>query len=232
MWEISNVSHLPFKWISNRQRRNYLIICNNSFYLSNAYFCSIMWVNPVSASPVNKRNPNFVTIAAVVALVPASAGTVLNEEPDMFHDDVIKWKHFPCYWPFVWGIHLSPVNSPHKGQWHGALMFSMICAWTNDWINTMETSVIWEPSCSLCHHCKVHPGLSGYQGFRITFIGSTTSYQMGDEISRNLVAFRPVGVRQQVTTPTEINLATVTVEKLRRLSKMTDASSDIMNGFW
>ena len=21
-----------------------------------------------------------------------------------FHDDVIKWKHFPRYWPFVWGI--------------------------------------------------------------------------------------------------------------------------------
>ena len=21
------------------------------------------------------------------------------------HDDVIKWKHFPHYWPFVWGIH-------------------------------------------------------------------------------------------------------------------------------
>ena len=21
------------------------------------------------------------------------------------HDDVIKWKHFPRYWPFVWGIH-------------------------------------------------------------------------------------------------------------------------------
>ena len=21
------------------------------------------------------------------------------------HDDVIKWKHFPCYWPFVRGIH-------------------------------------------------------------------------------------------------------------------------------
>ena len=23
------------------------------------------------------------------------------------HDDVIKWKHFPCYWPFVLGIHRS-----------------------------------------------------------------------------------------------------------------------------
>ena len=28
------------------------------------------------------------------------------------HDDVIKWKHFPCYWPFVRGIHRSLVNSP------------------------------------------------------------------------------------------------------------------------
>ena len=33
------------------------------------------------------------------------------------HDDVIKWKHFPRYWPLVRGIHRSPVNSPHKGQW-------------------------------------------------------------------------------------------------------------------
>ena len=32
-----------------------------------------------------------------------------------FHDDVIKWKHFPRYWPFVRVIHRSPVNSPHKG---------------------------------------------------------------------------------------------------------------------
>ena len=45
------------------------------------------------------------------------------------HDDVIKWNHFPRYWPFVRGIHRSPVNSPHKGQWRGALMFSLIYAW-------------------------------------------------------------------------------------------------------
>ena len=53
-------------------------------------------------------------------------------------DDVIKWKHFRRYWPFVQGIHQSPVNNPHKGQWHGALMFSLICAWTNDWINNRD----------------------------------------------------------------------------------------------
>ena len=56
------------------------------------------------------------------------------------HDDVIKWKHFPRYWPFVWGIHLSPVNSPHKGQWRGALMFSLIsfCWVPVRYINTLK----------------------------------------------------------------------------------------------
>ena len=32
----------------------------------------------------------------------------------------------------------SPVNSPHKGQWHGALMFSLICARINGWVNDGE----------------------------------------------------------------------------------------------
>ena len=43
------------------------------------------------------------------------------------HDDVIKWKHFPRYWPSVMGIYRSPVDSPHNGQWRGALM-SFLCA--------------------------------------------------------------------------------------------------------
>ena len=54
------------------------------------------------------------------------------------HDDVIKWKHLPRNWPFVRGIHRSPVNSPHKGQWRGALMFSLICARINGWVNNRE----------------------------------------------------------------------------------------------
>ena len=55
------------------------------------------------------------------------------------HDDVIKWKHFPRYWPFVMGIHRSPVNFPHKGQWRGALIFSLIFAWTHGWVNNRES---------------------------------------------------------------------------------------------
>ena len=56
------------------------------------------------------------------------------------HDDVIKRKHSPPYWPFVRGIHRPQVNSPHKGQWRGALMFSLICAWTNVWVNNHSHS--------------------------------------------------------------------------------------------
>ena len=59
-------------------------------------------------------------------------------ESIMGHDDVIKWKHFPLYWPFVREIQRSTVNFPHKGQWGGALMFTLICARMNGWVNNRE----------------------------------------------------------------------------------------------
>ena len=58
------------------------------------------------------------------------------------HDDVIKWKHFSRYWPFVRGIHRSPVNSHHKGQWRGTLMFSLICDWIDGWVNNREAGIL------------------------------------------------------------------------------------------
>ena len=64
---------------------------------------------------------------------------IATSQPVMrVHDDVIKWRHFPRYWPFMQGIHQSPVNSSHKGQWRGALMFSLICAWLNAWVNQRD----------------------------------------------------------------------------------------------
>ena len=69
-----------------------------------------------------------------------------------FHDDVIKWKHFPRHWPFVREIHRSPVNSPHKGQWRGALMFSLSKQWWGWWFET-------PPSPWWCH-CNVRTNFS------------------------------------------------------------------------
>ena len=63
-----------------------------------------------------------------------SIGSVL-----VTHDDVIQWKHFQRYWLFVRGIHRPPLNSPHKVQWRGALIFSLIWAWINGWVNNPES---------------------------------------------------------------------------------------------
>ena len=60
----------------------------------------------------------------------------------LVHDDVIKCKHFSRYWPFVRGIHRSPVNSQHKGQWRGALIFSLICVWINGWVTILMLVIL------------------------------------------------------------------------------------------
>ena len=68
------------------------------------------------------------------------------------HDDVIKWLHSPRYWPLVRGIHRCPVNSPHKGLWRGALMFTLICARINGWVNNREAGDLRHIACSLWRH--------------------------------------------------------------------------------
>ena len=65
------------------------------------------------------------------------------------HDDVIKWRYFLRYWPFVRGIRRSPVNSMHKGQWRGALMLSLISAWMNGWVNNREAGDL---GCNRTHY--------------------------------------------------------------------------------
>ena len=76
------------------------------------------------------------------------------------YNEVIKWKHFPHYWPFVRTIHLSPANSPHKSQWRGALMFSLICA-LNKRLNKKSRGWWLEtPLRSLWRHCNVKRGVN------------------------------------------------------------------------
>ena len=64
---------------------------------------------------------------------------------------IITWwchqmEHFPHNWCFVRGIHRSLVDSPHNGQWHRAVTFSLICAWTKGWANNRNAGDL------RCHH--------------------------------------------------------------------------------
>ena len=52
------------------------------------------------------------------------------------------WRHqmqtFSALLAICAGNSPVPVNSPHKGPWRGALMFSLICVWINGWVNNCE----------------------------------------------------------------------------------------------
>ena len=53
--------------------------------------------------------------------------------------DISWWRHqmetFSALLALCAGNSPVPVNSPHKGQWRGSFMFSLIWTWTNGWVN-------------------------------------------------------------------------------------------------
>ena len=60
---------------------------------------------------------------------------------------ISAWLNTPCTWRrhqmetlsvLLAFCARSSVNSPHEGQWRGALMFSLICAWINGWVNNRD----------------------------------------------------------------------------------------------
>ena len=112
-------------------RGNYRSVCDQ---WSNPTKCFILSLKSKVLKPVQFLHVCFSGLACYIGkcLIHCTRLSAID------HDDVIKWKHFPRYWPFVRGIHRSPVNSPHKGQWRGALMLSLICARISSWVNNGE----------------------------------------------------------------------------------------------
>ena len=106
------------RFLHHRPFENYLLTCYSNDTLDKTM---LVW-------PLENTLPHKNTW-----LVPYHA--LQKRKASSCHDDVIKWKDFPRNWPFVWGIHRFPVNSPHKGQCRGALMLSFICVWINGWVN-------------------------------------------------------------------------------------------------
>ena len=71
---------------------------------------------------------------------------------------VVTWTHFPCYWPFVKGIHRLLVDSAYKGTCNDDVLLSLLLVWrnsyTHDWVvsdlrlhDTYVTSMwYWNPN--------------------------------------------------------------------------------------
>ena len=147
--------------ISAKTCTPFFLLCRVLFWFNNGWFCPYSsgllpqhWANHAIA-PVLMKQPWKIWVSSLFSLprmtmlpqqnpwkakpcayFPRHTVAMFSYTTRLpFHDDVIKWKQFPRYWPFVRGIHRSPVNPPHKDQWRGALRFSLICAWANSWAN-------------------------------------------------------------------------------------------------
>ena len=61
---------------------------------------------------------------------------------DIINYDIIKWKQFPRYYPFVRGIHWPPVDFPYKGTVTQTFDVSLLLIWkTNCWTNIQLTDI-------------------------------------------------------------------------------------------
>ena len=128
------ISILSYRWVLAGHARKKWIFCK--------YRIEFMIVGLIKFTHSYSAPRWQITIS-----IWSSAGMVFTYFP---HDDVIKWKHFLRYWPFVRGIHQSQVDSPHKGQWYRALIFLM-CSWTNGWAKNQDAG---DFRCH-CAHCDI-----------------------------------------------------------------------------
>ena len=124
------------------------------------------------------------------------------------NDDVIKWKHFPRYWPFVREIHRSPVNFPHTDWWRRALMFSLICAWINGWVNNSVAG-------DLRRH-RTHYDVTVMISFDRTFLVCVCA--IADGLSRQAAETRLHG---RNATDTKLLCKTITTSTTTRLMNKT-----------
>ena len=112
---------------------------------------------------INREYENYIIILFEI-IKPQQSKSYQNAVHIPWQDNVIKRKHFARYWAFVWGVHRSPVNSHHKGQWRGALMFSLICAWTNGWVNIRDAGDL------RCHRAHYDDTVMEYTIYDLTLL--------------------------------------------------------------
>ena len=106
---------------------------DNLKMISN-YFCKVT----VKRSPAQDRIACWTTI--VLYFFSGNHLKCTSLKNKIIH----IWKYFPRYWPYLCGKFTG-----HKGQWRGAVMFSLFCPWINGWVKIREAG-------DLRRHCAHH----------------------------------------------------------------------------
>ena len=75
-------------------------------------------------------------------------------------------------------------NSPHKGQWRGALMFSLIYAWTNGWIHIWNAGELRRHRAQY-DQCNVHVGEHSTSSPVVCSVTKTQKHHISGPLWRN-----------------------------------------------
>ena len=116
----------------------YIKVFNTSFYIQ-MYVIVHEFVDSSKRRRVSCNHIRLYITEALTDICPLSHNMCMVLPSTTGHTSS-WWRHqmetFPAFMAPCAGN--SPMNSPHKGQWHGASMLSLICAWTNDWVNDRQ----------------------------------------------------------------------------------------------
>ena len=120
-------------WCCWRYDSWHLIKCCRGHFYSDGFF----WKSePTIRSCLIKTfsSNNLLPRRKLQTSLPTLPATVCKEQ------GIYPWwrhqmKTFSALLVLCAGNSPVPVNSPHKGQWRGAFMFSLICVWINGWVN-------------------------------------------------------------------------------------------------
>ena len=113
-------SGIPLELFANKQKA----ICNCHNMNTNHSFIMGILVGTSFPLPVESWTANFVQY-------------YIDLHCHLHRTSSHHYIFIGCIW--LRGIHWSPVNSPQKGHWRAALMFSLICDRINGWVNNRES---------------------------------------------------------------------------------------------
>ena len=144
---------------------------DNGHYLNQCWVI-VNWIHRVFSEILTKIESFFIQentsqniVCDKVAILSRGRELIVSAKGGPGHNrtgtqSTSRWRHQmeknSANWPFVRGIHRLPVNSPHKGQWRGALMFALLNKRLNKqswgwWFETLSRP-FWR-------HCNVVIGL-------------------------------------------------------------------------